>query len=293
MSGQGCADQNRLAVVMTCHNRRDTTLSCLDALFGQKEVDDLGMVVYLVDDGSTDGTAEAVADRFSSVKVLKGDGSMYWCGGMRRALEEAMKRDYQYYLWLNDDTTLMPGALRTLLDTTLETTREEGRQGIVVGAARDAVTGRLTYGGLVSSNSRRPLDLAPVEPTDQPQRCDTMNGNCVLVPREVVRRLGNLSPEFTHGIGDVDYGLRAQAAHVPVWLAPGYAGVCSNNPGPRWLDPSVPLSQRLRFLHSPKGLPPREWAALLKRHRDSHWPVARLKLLFWAFFPSLRGRRGR
>lgn len=37
-----------------------------------------------------------------------------------------------------------------------------------------------------------------------------MNGNCVFIPSEIVNAIGNLDPIFSHAMGDIDYGLRAQ-----------------------------------------------------------------------------------
>ena len=109
-------DKTQLAVLITCYNRRQSTLSCLEALYNQS-VEDVKLDVYLVDDGCTDGTGEAVRSRFPEVRVVAGDGNLYWCGGMRVAFSEAMKGDYDYYFWLNDDTVLLPGALQGLLET--------------------------------------------------------------------------------------------------------------------------------------------------------------------------------
>src|SRR5437879_10926345 len=61
--------------------------------------------------------------------------------------------------------------------------------------------------------------------------CDTMNGNCVLIQRSVVPRLGNLDHHFTHSMPDLDYGLRAKRAGCSVSVAPGYVGDCVTNSG--------------------------------------------------------------
>src|SRR6266508_2413563 len=107
----------RVAVLMTCYNRREKTLACLDALSRQVMPPDLVMHIYIVDDGSTDGTGAAVRKAHPAVRVLQGNGSLYNNGGMRLAFSEALKGDYDYYLWLNDDTTLYPSALEWLLTT--------------------------------------------------------------------------------------------------------------------------------------------------------------------------------
>src|SRR3972149_8164513 len=64
----------RVAVLMACHNRREHTLACLRALRGAEIEARQSCDVYLLDDGGSDGTAEAVANEFPHVHLLRGGG---------------------------------------------------------------------------------------------------------------------------------------------------------------------------------------------------------------------------
>ena len=139
---------SRIAVLITSHNRRETTIACLNALFTQKLPQGVSCKVYLVDDGSSDGTGGAVSERYPSVNVIKGNGHLYWCGGMRLAWHEAFKRDYDYYLWLNDDTFLHTKGIYVLLNTLKEIIQHNGSRSIIVGSVCDPQTGLMTYGGI-------------------------------------------------------------------------------------------------------------------------------------------------
>lgn len=271
-------DGTRVAVAVACHNRRQTTLRCLDAVAAQAQAPAV-LDVYLVDDASSDGTAEAVAQAHPAVTILHGDGSLYWNGGMRRALDAAMRTGYDRYLLLNDDTTLDPGALSRLLVTETRVRRVDRAPPIIVGATRDPDTGRQTYGGLERRAARRPLRLSRVELGSSPQRVDSFEGNCVLVPSAVTDVLGNLDPGFVHAMGDNDYGLRATAAGFEIWVAPGTVGTCAANPLPP--PGGRPLREELRALTSLKQLPPRDWATFARRWAGPLWPI------YWAS-PYLR-----
>ena len=121
----------RVAALMAAHNRRDLTLACLRSLDRQR-VPGVTVDVFVLDDGSSDGTSEAIAEQFPEVTVLHGDGQLYWCGGMRQAFAAAIAGDYDHYLWLNDDVYLDDGALAVLLDTERRL-RQRGEAVIVVG----------------------------------------------------------------------------------------------------------------------------------------------------------------
>lgn len=266
----------RLAVLITCHNRRDNTLRCLSSLFNQVGLAGaIEVSVFLTDDGSGDGTATAVANSFPSVRVIHGDGTLYWNGGMRRAWEESMKTAFDYYLWLNDDTILFPQALSSMIDQYEALALDGHAQSVVVGSTRDKLTHYTTYGGVQRHKGWQLLKFTLIEPSpSQATRCDTFNGNCVLIPRAVVECVGTLDKAFTHGMGDFDYGLRAAASGVSLWIAPGHLGICPRNDAAgTWRDLTVSLCERLRRVREPKGLPPREWWVFTRRHAGPLWPI--------------------
>ena len=262
----------RIAALLTCYNRKAVTLAALARLFAQSSVAEL--TVFLVDDNSPDGTGEAVRAQFPQVRLLHGDGNLFWCGGMRLAFAAALAEDFDFYLWLNDDTMLEPDALDRMASAYRWVCARGDERAILAGATRDPQTGTTTYGGLVRSSRIHPFRYSLVQPGREPKPCLTMNGNCVLVPHSVAARTGNLSSEFQHFVGDIDYGLRARQAGCTVWIAPGYIGTCGwNSSRGSFLDENLALRQRWRHMMSSKGLPPREHMKFSRRHGGPLWPI--------------------
>jgi GT2 family glycosyltransferase len=243
----------------------------------------LTLDTFVLDDASGDGTGQAIAEQFPEVTVLHGTGELYWNGGMRRAFAAATTGDYDYYLWMNDDTTLDGHALALLLQVE-HRLREQGEDPVIVaGSTRHPDTGELTYGGLVRPHRWRPLRWELVEPRDEPRTCETMNGNVVLISRAVVRRVGNIDPAFVQQMGDYDYGLRARAAGCSVWIAPGTIGTCASHPERR--TDQEPLLDELRRLWSVKELSPGPWMVFARRWAGGLWPV------YWLSPYARRGAR--
>jgi GT2 family glycosyltransferase len=286
MTGAACkVMQYRVAVLMTCHNRKDATIQTLRSLKNQKGLR-ASVEIFLVDDGSRDGTGEAVVQAFPDVHLLQGSGNLYWCGGMRMAFKRAMEGNHDFYLWLNDDTVLYPGALQQLVSTYCAASAVDGGALIVVGSTQDPETGAFTYGGWIKRQGRWGTPTWEKQPpaSGTTKFGSTFNGNCVLIPRDVAARVGNLDPAFTHIMGDLDYGLRAASSGCTIVLAPGYAGVCKANTGKGdWTDRELSVRQRWTALLGPKGLPVGEWLVFCRRHKGRLWPLVWLSpyILFW------------
>lgn len=274
-----------VATLLTCHNRKAKTLACLDALFQNSLPEGYSLDVFLVDDGSNDGTSEAIKERYPEVHLIAGDGNLYWNGGMRVAFTAAMERGFDYYLWLNDDTILYASALRNLLTLAKAEARSQNKPVVVVGTTQDAVSRAATYGGLRKLSAWRPLHHTIVLETDAAP-CDTMNGNCVLIPGAVATRVGNLEAAFIHAMGDIDYGLRVSRAGFPIMALPGYVGVCSHNPiNNTFMDTHLSLIERWKKIMSLKGLPPKQWYVLTRRHAGLLWPL----LFVWPYVKVVFG----
>jgi GT2 family glycosyltransferase len=120
-------------------------------------------------------------------------------------------------------------------------------------------------------------NVSVMEPTDEPQMCDSINGNIVLIPRTAEERIGALDRAYTHFFADGDYGIRARKQNVPVLLAPGHLGECRLNPiANSSFDAKLPLAQRWRRMLGPKGYrPPRQWWAFVRAH------APRPKAVYW------------
>lgn len=273
----------RIAALLTCHNRKEKTIMCLDALFKQKDLgEQYDIETFLVDDGSDDGTSEAVKLNFENVQILQGNGNLYWNRGMHLAWTEAAKEDFDFYLWLNDDTMLFPTALQDMLNCSGLT----NEKAIICGSTCSAVNGKLTYGG-------RSKTKGLLEPNNQLQQCDYFNGNCVLVPKSVYNVVGNLDYMFSHSTGDWDYGLRAAKKGIKSFISYFYVGACEKHDSlPKWCSPSVKLSERIKAFQTPLAVNPVQHFKFDLRHNGlllgvKHYFGIHLRL----FFPSLWNKK--
>lgn len=282
-------NNKKIAVLLTCHNRIELTKRCLDSVVSNKpsgyDVD-----IYLVDDGCTDGTGDMVHSDFPEVKVIQGDGSLFWNGGMNRAFSEARKQDYDFYLWVNDDVAFYDQFMQKIL-TTYNDLANKSSQIIVVGVMVDSVYGKQTYGGIRILPSIVPLKMGQVSMANTPQKCDTFHGNCVLIHKSVVEEIGVNDSFYQHAFGDSDYGLMATKAGCEVWMTNYPVGVCDrHDKANKWLDPNLSFKERRKDYHKKTANPPRDWKYFCKKFCGWNWWIR-----YWApdvklFIKSVLGR---
>jgi len=279
-----------IAVLLTCFNRKGLTEACLSALFICSNEKSYSLKVYLVDDGSTDGTAQLIQASYPEVKIIQGNGQLYWNGGMQLAWETALKDKPDFYLWLNDDINLKKNALDVLLST-FESTKTSANNPVIVGNLNDENTGKLTYGGYSIEKGLFHFRGVKLVISDRPTPCDTFNGNIVLIPHSAVDIIGTLDAKLTHAMGDFDYGLRCKKAGIPMFTTTEYIATCSNNSlSNTWSDPKLPFLQRWAKLKLPTGLPPLEYFHYVRRHTNLFTAGIMLgKLFFKLLFPGLWG----
>ena len=266
-----------IVALTTCYNRKELTLRALSSLFAQTLPAGFHIEVWLVDDGSSDGTGAAVRSFFPSVAVLDGTGDLYWAGGMRFGWDRIVKNcSVDYLLVFNDDISLYPSAVSRLLATANDLHASGCDAFAVAGAFNDHVLGAVAYGGVVRNSCWHPLRFRKLTPGGTGQECDTLNMNLALISKGALRQIGFLSPEFTHAKADYDFGLRLRAAGGRIVLAPGYMGECSRRELsniPHGGSLSFSFAERWRRLTSVKMQPPRQRAVYCRRHAGIFWPM--------------------
>ncbi len=286
-SAHSTTSATRIGALLTCHNRRELTLECLRSFFESALAAGVDAHAYLVDDGCTDGTADAVARRFgASLTVLPGSGSLYWTGGMICAADAALANGEEMLLMLNDDVVLAPGAIARLLEDR-ENAILRGFPGTVViaGGLVDGKSGAPTYGGVIRSSRVNPLRLRVAASCGVPFACASLNGNVALIPSESWRVVGGLDPRFPHRAADFDFGLRLRRAGIRILQSSEAVGCCARNPFKAGHEPSAPLSLRFRRAFGVKGTPPAAMCSYVRRHGGIWW----FPLLSMEFLGTLLG----
>jgi GT2 family glycosyltransferase len=192
-------------IIIPVHNRKVLTLACLENLKTNGDLQKYRVIV--VDDASSDRTAEAVNKLYPEVTVLNGDGNLWWTGAIAKGMQYATTHQAKFVIWLNDDCILEPNTLSILVEflyshpqtiagavcysletQTLEETGAQGRQRVTA----------------------KPGEVVAV---------NEMSGYCVGIPVEVIKAVGVPNQNrFPHYYGDCTYILRANRFGFPAYI---------------------------------------------------------------------------
>ena len=191
-----------LYILLPVHNRRAITVNFVEALARQTYRE---FTLILIDDGSLDGTADAVRKIFPEVVVLIGTGNWWWAGCLDqgcRYLEKNGIRDDDILALLNDDVVVSAEFIADALGEFLEM-----RDVLLLARQRDADSGReIDQGGGVRVDLREMRFAAAARPEEI--NCLPTRG-LFLRWRDMKRAGGFIPQALPHYLSDYEFTLRA------------------------------------------------------------------------------------
>jgi GT2 family glycosyltransferase len=196
--------------LIPAHNNKPEVLEVLRCLERQRYGD---LNVLLVDDGSTDGTGGEVRRRFPRVRVLQGDGDLWWTGanvlGVADVLERAQEGDY--LLLLNNDVSVDEGYVGELVTCSQSLGRAIVGSTIVDDERRDRMVAGLRLDRRLRITEQ--TDVSTIRQSDYDDQVDVLPGRGTLVPLEVFRRIGTFDRQhLPHYGADYEFSIRARRA---------------------------------------------------------------------------------
>lgn len=242
-----------IAVIITCHNRAQTTFRCLSSLYTSNLPNEYVMTVYLTDDGSTDDTSRLIEENFPNTIITLGDGSLYWNRGMCLSWRRALEHNHDFYLLLNDDVELERDAILNLIDLY----RSSSFNSVIVGKTVDPISRQTTYGALKRMNHISRNSFIPI--TAKSDIAVTFNANCVLIPDKAIESVGILDPFYTQQFGDIDLGLRFHSQDWGIIQLDQPVAYLAKNFSYAHRNFHLSFEDILNLLKDPKGIPMREW----------------------------------
>lgn len=209
----------KIFVLTAVHNHIENTKSFLKSLDGQDYEE---VSVIIIDDGSSDGTYEYIKNNYPKVKIIKGDGNLWWTGSLCTGIEEILKRSLKsdYILTINNDCTFNNDYLSSLINVA------KIHPKFIVGSCVLSKKNQSVWDAGVYINWN-PLNFYSdinVNKRDIENNVlyssafDTLSSKGTLFPVGLISKIGNFdSKSFPHYLSDYDYFYTAKKnGYLPV-----------------------------------------------------------------------------
>jgi GT2 family glycosyltransferase len=227
------AARPHVSILIISYNTREMTLACMRSVFG--ETRDVEFEVIVVDNASTDGSADAIAAEFPQVRLFALQDNLGFAGGNNFAAQHATG---DWLLLLNPDTVVLDRAIDRLVAFAEQQQQADPGVGIFGGRTlfgdralnRTSCHGRPTLWsltcaatGLMSLFRGSPLfhpEGYGAWPRDTVRQVDIVSGCFFLLRRELWHQLDGFDPAFFMYGEEADLCLRARRTGVRAMITP-------------------------------------------------------------------------
>ncbi|MCP9486981.1 MAG: glycosyltransferase family 2 protein [Gaiellaceae bacterium MAG52_C11] len=205
----------RLVAVVLSWNGREDTLECLESL--------AGVPTIVVDNGSVDGSAEAIEEHFPDVELIRAGVNLGFSAGNNVGIRRALDLSADWIVLVNNDASVAPD----LVDALVAAAGRHPDAGALAGKvyvdeppdvlwyAGGNFEPRLGYSGRVRGAGKRDDGSY-----DEERDVDWGTGALLAVSREAIDRVGLLDEELFAYLEDVDWCLRIRDAGLRVVFVP-------------------------------------------------------------------------
>ncbi|NWF94045.1 MAG: glycosyltransferase family 2 protein [Syntrophaceae bacterium] len=212
-----------LSVIIVNWNTKEFLLQCLESV--HQSVREKGMEVFVVDNGSTDGSVAAVRERFPEVKLIENRTNL----GFARANNQALRLSKgRYVLLLNPDAKVKPGAidrLTSFMDAHPEAGAAGGQLLNPDGSKQNSIA---NFPSLATELLNKSLlrwlfpSKYPGKEQDytEPIEVDSVIGACMMVRRDTMEQVGLLDEDYFLFLEETDWCYRMKRAGWRIYHLP-------------------------------------------------------------------------
>ena len=193
-------------IIVPVHNRFQYTKRFLESLYCQT---DRSFKVIIVDDGSTDGTAKNIQLLYPDIKILSGDGNLWWTASINLGIKYALSKNPKYILTLNNDTIVPSDFIEKM-----KYWAKIKPEAILGSLAVNVTTGEVVFAGEAINWKFAKFDnyLDNLDPDSYQglREVTHLPGRGMLIPVDVINNIGLFDEKnLPHYGADYDFSLRA------------------------------------------------------------------------------------
>ncbi|MFD2203706.1 glycosyltransferase family 2 protein [Shivajiella indica] len=281
-------EPSSVAIIIINWNGYSLSRRCLLSLM---QIHYSNYTIVLVDNGSEDGSFEKLKREFETPVFIANEKNLGFTGGNNAGIDYAIKNKFDFILLLNNDTEVEPDFLNELLKVQKSHPNVGMVQPLILfHDKRDKIWsagGRYIapLGIAKTLDSQKNFQTAKVED----KVLDWATGCCILIPRQIIEKVGTLQQSYFAYFEDVDWSLRIRKAGYLIYLAAKSTIYHEGGASSKKAHKEGMISPTVFYLYC------RNQLFQLRRHLDFPfwviaWPFHIGKYLIWISYFCIRGR---
>ncbi len=208
----------KVSIIILNWNSKEDTLECLESVY---RIDYPNYEVIVVDNGSADGSAEAIRNKFRDVVLIVNKTNLGFCGGNNIGIKHALNNGAEFLLILNNDTVVEPSIIRELKKV-VDSDKEIGAVSPLIAyyhkpQLMQFFGSKIDWG---NGDMFRQYDIKDVVSTDGIWNIDFVTGCAMFCRRGVIETVGFLDEKFFAYYEDTDWSVRCQKIGLRTVLYP-------------------------------------------------------------------------
>lgn len=264
-------------VLLPVHNRRNITEAFVECL---KKQTNQNFRLILIDDGSTDGTAEAVKRVVGDVVIICGDGNWWWGGSLQQGHDWFKRNNVagnDVVLIMNDDTAFEPDFISIglrLLECNPNTLLTATGYNLKTGSPQDSGGYTLDWKTLGFSETHE----------NELINCSSTRGLMTTVADFL--DVGGFFPRLIpHYLSDLEFTMRAQKKGKKLMTHPDFKiGIDFDTTGQRELGKES-FNEYLRKVFSKRAaMNPVYWSNFILLHSPWRYKLSNLRRIWGAVY---------
>lgn len=198
----------RLAAIIVNYNGLSDTLECIKSLNSS----DIDVYPIIIDNGSANSESEKLRNMFPDVKVIETGRNFGFAGANNIGIRFAISNGFTHVLLINNDTIVEKNTISTML--------AKCNENCVVTCLIKYYSDKSSYwfaGGYISrltGNSKHYTNPKK----NHKKYCNFASGCCMLIPTQVIKKVGLLDDSYFMYYEDADYCIRLEEYQIPIVL---------------------------------------------------------------------------
>lgn len=223
-------DRVNLAVVILSFNGRDSTLECIESVKSAKK-GNIYLRIIVVENASSDDSLKAL-QKVKGIDLVVNYKNLGFSGGMNKGIEYALKHNATHIILLNNDTIIDENLLINMVKASKNADiispkiyfsagyefHKERYQKADLGKVIWYCGGRIDWENILGIHIG--VDEVDIGQFEKPKEITFATGCCILIKREVFKRIGLLDEKYFLYLEDMDFCCRANKTGFKILFDP-------------------------------------------------------------------------